>query len=300
MRAAYFPAVLLATGIGWGATQPLGKIAASSGHAPFGLIFWQLVICVLVLGALTLVRGKRLALHPRALRFYLVVAVLGTLVPNFTFYLSVARLPAGIMSIVISAVPLIAFPLSVLLGMDRFGWRRAAGLGLGLTGVCLIAAPGAVLPDPSLAIWVPVALIGPLFYAMEGVFVARNGTEGLDAVQAMFGASVVGLVLCLPISLALGQFYVMRMPPGPTDWALIASSALHALLYATYVWMAARAGAVFASQTSYIVTAAGVIWAMLILNERFPPAVWLAAAVMLGGMFLVQPREKQAVAVNSD
>ena len=116
----------------------------------------------------------------------------------------------------------------------------------------------------------------------------------------MFGASVVGLVLCLPISLALGQFYVMPMPPGPTDWALIASSALHALLYAAYVWMASRGGAVFASQTSYIVTAAGVIWAMQILNERFPPAVWLAAAVMLGGMFLVQPREKQAVAVIGD
>ena len=91
--------ILAAIGIGWGATQPLGKIAASTGHPAFGLIFWQLVVCVLVLGGLTLARGKGLPLHRRALEFYVVVAFLGTLIPNYTFYVSVARLPSGIMSI---------------------------------------------------------------------------------------------------------------------------------------------------------------------------------------------------------
>ena len=41
-RAGY--AIILALiGIGWGSTQPLGKIAASTGHGAFGLIFWQLL-----------------------------------------------------------------------------------------------------------------------------------------------------------------------------------------------------------------------------------------------------------------
>ena len=62
----HYAIILALIGIGWGSTQPLGKIAASTGHQPFGLIFWQLVICVLVLGALTLLRGKRLPLHRRA------------------------------------------------------------------------------------------------------------------------------------------------------------------------------------------------------------------------------------------
>lgn len=85
--------ILLCLGLGWGLTQPLGKIAASTGHKPFGLIFWQLVVCTLVLGALTFLRGKTLSFRPEALRFYVVVAILGTLVPNATFYISVARLP---------------------------------------------------------------------------------------------------------------------------------------------------------------------------------------------------------------
>ena len=287
-----YPAVLLAMGLGWGLTQPLGKIAASTGHAPFGLIFWQLVVCTFVLGALTLIRGKGLSTKPAALRFYVVVAVLGTLVPNATFYISVTRLPSGIMSILISMVPLVAFPMSMMLGMDHFSPRRLGGLALGLAGVLLIALPSASLPDPAMAAFLPLAMVGPLFYAMESTYVARVGTVGMDAVQAMFGASLVGLVLCIPIMLTLGHWFAMPLPPGRAEWSLIASSALHALLYASFVCLAAHAGAVFASQSSYIVTASGVVWAMVILGERFSPWVWAAAAVMLLGLTLVQPRVK--------
>lgn len=290
----FYPALLVALGVGWGATQPLGKIAASTGHGAFGLIFWQLVICTLVLGTLTILRGKTLPLHRRALKFYTVIAILGTLVPNAAFYTSVTRLPAGIMSILISTVPLLAFPMSAALGLDGFSWRRVAGLAMGLLGVALIAFPNANLPEPAMAAYLPLAMIGPVFYAMESTYVARHGTAGMDAVQAMFGASLVGVVLCVPVMLASGHWFAMPLPPGRAEWALIASSSLHALLYSAFVWLAAKAGAVFASQSSYIVTASGVIWAMLILGERFSPWVWAAAAVMLAGLSLVQPRLQKA------
>jgi drug/metabolite transporter (DMT)-like permease len=287
-----YPAMLLGMGVGWGLTQPLGKIAASTGHPAFGLIFWQLVVCTFVLGALTLIRGKGLATTPAALRFYVVVAVLGTLIPNASFYISVTRLPSGIMSILISMVPLLAFPIALALRTDQFSARRLGGLALGLAGVLLIALPSASLPDPAMVAYLPLAMVGPLFYALESTYVARVGTAGMDAVQAMFGASLVGLILCFPVMLAAGHWFAMPLPPGRVEWALIASSALHALLYASFVWLAAHAGAVFAAQCSYIVTASGVVWAMVILGERFSPWVWAAAVVMLAGLALVQPRIK--------
>jgi len=284
--------LLLILGVGWGATQPLGKLATSTGYPPFGLIFWQLVICTVVLGSLSLVRGRGLIFTRASLRFYVVVALLGTLVPNATFYISVARLPAGIMSILISTVPLLAFPMALMLGIDRFSVPRLLGLCLGLCGVLLIALPKASLPDPAMAAFLPFALIGPLFYAMEGTYVARFGTAGMDALQAMFGASLVGLVMCLPVVLALDQWFVPALPFGPAEWGLLLSSALHGLLYATYVWLAARAGAVFAAQASYIVTASGLFWSMILLGERFSSWVWLALVVMLAGLAMVQPRPK--------
>jgi len=175
--------------------------------------------------------------------------------------------------------------------------RRVLGLALGLSGVALIAAPGAALPEASMVAFLPLALLGPLFYAMEGTYVARWGTAGLDAVQAMFGASLTGLVLCLPVTLASGQWIDPTGAWGKAEWALIGSSAVHALVYAAYVWLAARAGSVFASQTSYLVTGTGVVWAMLILGERIPPALWLAMAIMLAGVALVRPRPRAAPVV---
>lgn len=285
-----FALVLMALGLGWGLTQPLGKLATSTGHQPFGLIFWQLVICTLVLGALSLARGKGVVFTRRALVFALVVAVLGTLVPNATFYTSIQHLPSGIMSILISAVPMLSFPMALALGMDRFSVRRIVGLALGLAGVALIAAPGAGLPGHLLA-FLPLALVGPLFYAMEANYVARMGTGGMDAVQAMFMASLVGMILCLPVTLATGQWIDPRGAWGVAEWGLIGSSVIHALCYAGYVWLAARAGAVFTAQCSYLVTGAGVVWAMVLLGERLQPLVWVALVVMLAGVALVRPRD---------
>ena len=287
----FLVAVLLWLGIGWGSTHPLGKIATETGHGPFGLIFWQQVVMVVVLGAIALVRRKGMKLTGPALRFYVVVAVLGTIIPNGTFYASVAHLPSGVMSIIIAMIPMLAFPMALALGMDRFSALRLVGLAMGLTGVALLAAPGAALPDTAMLAWLPVALVGPLFYAMEATYVAWRGTQGMDALQAMLGASLMGLILCAPVMLVMDQSYA-PWPMERDDWALALSSALHALLYASYVWLAATAGAVFAAQSSYLVTAAGMIWAMVLLGERPSATVWLALAVMLAGVALVQPRER--------
>jgi drug/metabolite transporter (DMT)-like permease len=233
-----------------------------------------------------------------ALVFYVVVALLGTLIPNFTFYLSVQRLPSGIMSILISTVPLIAFPLALALGIDRFSPVRLCGLLLGIAGVALIAWPAGSLPDAGMAAFLPLAMVGPFFYAAEASYVAKWGTAGLDPVQAMFGASVMGALICLPVALLSGQFIDPTQAWGRAEWALIASSSIHALVYASYVWLAARAGSVFASQCSYLVTATGLIWAMVLLGERFSPIVWLSLVVMLSGVALVQPRA-QVIAVRT-
>jgi drug/metabolite transporter (DMT)-like permease len=287
--------VLLAMGVAWGATQPLGKIAVSTGHGFFGLIFWQLVVGALVLGPVCAAGGP---LRPGrgAMVFAVSIALIGTIIPNSAFYISVARLPAGIMSILIATVPLMAFPIALAMGMDRVSGMRLAGLGCGIAGVALIALPETSLPEAGMVAYLPLALVGPLFYAIESNVVARFGTAGMNAVQAMFLVSVTGAVMILPVVLATGQWIDPLQPWGRAEWALVAGSVAHATAYAAYVWLAAQAGAVFASQTSYIVTGTGVVWAMVLLGERFSPWVWAALVVMLAGLALVQPRLRDTAA----
>lgn len=289
-------AALVVIGAGWGVTGPLSKIAVSTGYRPLGLIFWQLAISAAVLGVICRATGRPLRIGWPQVRWALVIALIGTLIPNSASYAAYARLPAGVMSILLSLIPMLAFPIALALGIDRFRPARLLGLALGLAAVWLLVAPEASLPDPAMALFIPLGLIAPLCYAFEGNMVAKWGTAGLGPLQLLFWASVFGTGLALPLAWFSGQWIAPRWPLGAPEWALAASSVVHALVYSSYVWLVGRAGSVFAAQVSYLVTGFGMLWAMLILGETYSPFIWAALALMLAGLFLVQPRRAAALA----
>lgn len=285
---------LLLLGAGWGLTQPLIKITVTAGYQPFGLIFWQMLIGALLLGCLRWRMLGRLPFTGKTCAVWLMIATIGTLIPSATGYSAAAHLPSGIMSIVIATIPMMAFPIALALGNDRFSMRRLAGLVVGLTGVGFIALPDSSLPDRAMIAFLPLALIAPLCYAIEGNVVAKWGTAGLDPVQVLFGASAIGTMIALPLAISSGHFFVPRPPFILADGAFLLSSAIHVMVYTGYVWLIGRAGAVFAGQISYLVTGTGVLWAMLLLGESYSLWIWLALVCMGFGLMLVQPRVAEA------
>lgn len=293
---AVFSGVLILLGAGWGMTQPLTKVAVSTGLGHFGLIFWQLVIGAGLMAVLAHLRNTSLPFHRGALRVYVTIALIGTVIPNSASFQAIAHLPSGVVSILLSLIPMIAFPIALGLRLERFSWLRLGGLGLGLTGVLLLVVPEASLPDRAMLVWVPLALVAPIFYAFEGNYVAKWGTAGLDAIQVLYGASLVGAVMALPLAVGSGQFISPFRVWAAPEWALVASSAIHVLVYAGYVWLVGRAGPVFTVQVSYLVTGFGVIWAMLFLGETYSSYIWAALVLMMCGVFLVQPRRNATLA----
>lgn len=291
-----FSAILVVLGAGWGLTIPLTKIAVSTGFGHFGLIFWQLAIGTVLMAGISMARGKGLPLTKPTLGICAVVALVGTLIPNTASYQAAVHIPAGVMSLLLSMIPMFAFPVALAMRLDQFSWSRLSGLAAGLVGVLIIVMPGVSTSLQAPVFWMMVALIAGLCYAMEGNIVAKWGTAGLDPIQVLFGASLVGVVAILPLTFASGQF----IPPmdlfSAPGYALMAASVAHVLVYAGYVWLVGRAGPVFAVQASYLVTGFGIFWARLILGETYPPAVWAAMAFMFVGMYLVQPRPKAALA----
>jgi len=287
---AFFTGVLILMGAGWGATQPMTKIAVSTGYGPFGLLFWQMVIGVVLMGLICAVRGLSLPLHARALRLYLVLALIGAVIPNTISYQVAVHLPAGIMSLLLSVIPMFAFVIALTLGTDRFRWRRVIGLGFGLMGVLMIIVPSVDLGQTIPVGWAALYLVTAAFYAFEGNYIAKWGTEGLGPFQVMLGASLIGGVIVVPIMLATGQYIAPQMSLPLPQLALLGSCVIHAFVYATYVWLAGRAGAVFTTQVSYLVTGFGLLWAWVMLGEAYAPTLWLALGAIFVGMYLVQPR----------
>ncbi|MXX88528.1 MAG: DMT family transporter [Boseongicola sp. SB0677_bin_26] len=283
-----FLALLLA-GAGWGLTQPLTKIAVSEGYRQFGLVFWQVTIGAVALGILQAVRRRRIRRDAAALLVYLQIALVGTVIPNSASYEAIRHLPSGLVSVLLSFVPMFAFPIALAFRIERFVLTRLLGLCLGLAGVLLIVGPEASLPERAMVAFVPLALVAPFFYGLESNLIAKWGTAGLDPVDALFGASVLGSAITFPLAQATGQFIDPRPPWTLPDMALLAASLVHVTAYCLYVWMVGRAGALFAVQVSYLVTGFGVFWAMLLLGEVYSGWVWAAICLMLLGVFLVQP-----------
>jgi drug/metabolite transporter (DMT)-like permease len=281
---------LLACGAAWGLTTPLIKTATQAGHGALGIALWQALLNMLLLGAVLALTGKLrgIPLSGPALRLYAVFGLLGMALPSWASFTGTTHLPSGVMSIVLSLVPIFALPLALALGTERFSGRRLAGVLLGALAVAILASPGGALPGPGLWLWVLVGMLAPFFYAIEGAWVAASRVPA-GPLQVLWGGSVVAVAVLIPLNLLLGG----PILPGPVGRAegLIAAAGLLSLgAYAGYIGLLRRCGAVFGAQVGYVVTGSGVIWAMLLLGERYTPAVWAALGLLFVGLALVQPR----------
>lgn len=285
-------AVLFTIGMGWSITLPLTKIAVSTGHQHFGLMVWQLAIGFCALTLVGLLRKRPLPRHPAALKTYVIIAFVGTILPNSLSYQAAAHLPAGVMSILISMIPIWAFPIALILANERYESRRLIGLCLGFAATLILILPSTQLDGALPVTWLLLTLVVALCYGFEGNFVAKWGTGGCDPLETLWGATFVGLIIIVPAALVSKQWIPPNIALGPPEMAQIVLSGLSIMAYCGYVWLVTKAGPVFSVQVSYIVTIFGVFWSAVLLGERYPGFVWLSLVLMLAGMALVQPRRR--------
>ncbi len=284
---------LVMMGAIWGITPTFGKIIMAAGQRPFGILVWTLVIATVLSGLVTFARGKRLPLTKAAFGLYLGITLLGEVIPHWMTYTAVGELPAGIVAIGLTLVPMFAMPIALAFGFERFNPMRFLGIVIGAVAILMIVGPDTSLPDPSKAGFVILVLIAAICYGGEGNFLTWYGNQGLDSMQMLFGASLLGLCIAIPNALISGQMISPFQPWGLELYIIVFSAIISWGTYVSYIWLIGQAGPVFASQVAYLVTGFGVVWSMLILAERYSLWVWMAFVLMMVGISLVQPRESK-------
>ncbi len=291
-----FHFVLLgATGAAWGLTHPLTKLAVSTGYSALGIMFWQLVIVALISGVALIIRGRRPPIHREALILYAVIALLGTILPDFLIYTAAVHIPAGILAILMAISPMISLPIALALKIERFSFRRTLGALIGLAAILLMVGPDGGLASRTEALWSLVVLCAVVFYASQGNFISWYGQSEVGAMRMLFGATIAAMFVVGPAVLASDQFINPRVEWTAVEWAILGTGTLHAIAYAGFLSLVSRAGPVFASQVSYIVTSTGVFLSMIILGEAYSGWVWLAFALVMLAITLVQPRRAPAI-----
>ena len=281
--------MLLGVGVVWGLSFTLSKVVTSAGAHPFAIAFWQCLGGALTLRAL----GLRPPLNGRHLRFFALVGLLGAALPSSLIYMAAGRgLSAGALSVCVAVVPMITFALSALIGVERASARRAAGLGLGFAAVLTLIGPGTA--DASL--WALAALGAAASYASENVYIGIRRPPGSSSFALLAGILWTAALYLAPLALFSGRAIPLSVPPGPVEAAFVLQMLGNLLAYGGFVALVSRAGPVFASQVSYVVTLAGVGWGGLFLGERHPELFWLALGLMLTGLALSLPRPRAAAA----
>lgn len=253
-----------------------------------------MLVSAAILAVVIALRKIPVTLTRQSVIFYLIIAIIGTVIPNSFSYSAALHLPAGIMAITIATVPMMSLLVALLFGLETFSTSRLLGVLLGVGALILIALPEASLPTPGMTAWLLVALVAPLCYAIEGNYIAARAPAQLDAMVTLMCASIAGCILILPILYLTQSWVSLLVPWDVSRWALLGSSLGHVVAYTGYVWLVARTGAVFTSQISYVVTLVGVVSSIALLNEQYSALVWVAVALMLVGVSLVQPAQHRA------
>ena len=287
--------ILLIVGVSWGLTAPLSKIAVSTGHHYLGLLIWQIIIMILSLGLIQIFRKKKLPLNLNCFWRYVLVALLGTILPNSIMYKAYFHLQSGIMSILVSIVPMIAFLLVLVLKMEKFEIRRFLGVLFGIFAIILIVFPKLDLGYVGEVGWILLALLSPLCYAIEGVWINKIGIAKLDPIEVILGASILGFFILMPIVALNGYWITPYRVWGPAEFAITSSSLIHSIIYVSYIWLIGKAGVIFASQVSYIYTASGIGFSIILLGEGYSLFVWAAVILMLMGLMMVRPSRRSSL-----
>ena len=282
--------LMIVGGVIWGGTFTLAKLVTEAGVHPFGLALWTSVIGVVILLPFALLRHGGVPLGRDYVQVYVIAGTLGTAMPSSVLFFAAAHMPAGIMAIIVSLVPLITYGIALTLGIERLAGLRAAGIGLGFAAILMIVVPDAGLPDPAIVPWVLFALIAPLCYSSENVYLAVRRPPRSNPFVLLCGMMIAGSLILLPPVWVSDSWVALDVISTIPLWWIPALSLINIIGYVMFLELIALAGPLFAAQMGYVVTAAGLLWGMAIFDESHSAWVWAALVVLFAGVALVNPR----------
>ena len=288
-RLALSLALLLGSGGLWGLTFSLAKIVTEAGVHPFGLSLLHGALGAAMLLPYVLMRRGGLPLGRAHIRFYIIAGVLGTALPSLVLFNAAPHLPAGILAIITVTTAVITYAMALGLRIERFVGLRALGVALGFVAMLMILLPEASLPGPGMAAWALFALLIPMCYSAESVYVALRRPPVGDSMVLLCGMLLAGTLMQVPVVWAVDGWASLALPWTEIQWWIIALAVINTLSYLGYLELVRVAGPVFAGQEGYVLSVSGVFWGMVIFGESHSAWVWAAVAVMFGGVALIQP-----------
>ncbi|WP_307453246.1 MULTISPECIES: DMT family transporter [Microbacterium] len=278
------------TGIVWGSSFLFIAIALG-GMTPAQVAGGRLLFGALALAAIVAIRREPLPRGRRIWGHLCVLAASFCVGPFLLFAWAEQHVSSGLASIFNATTPIMTAVMAwAVFRVEKLRPGQLVGIAIGIAGVVVIIAPGAVsdIGDSTVA---QLALLGATAcYGFSLAYMRRFlGDSGLSGVAFAFGyiaPAAAFMVLLSPVILA----EPMRLST-PVALSIVALGVLGTGV--AYVWNqnTLRAwGPTRASTVTYITPVVGVALGILVLGERISWNEPVGAAVVFLGILLVQQR----------
>ncbi len=281
--------LVIAVGVAWGLTPSLARMASGIGSNPMGLALWVNVVAAAFCLSIAAYRRKLPSLGWPEVRFFLAWALIAGIMQRLTTFWVTQHVEATMLSLIVTLKGLMVFAFAAAMKVEKASPRRLLGLLVGLSGVAIVLTTRLDGNGLTGNFWLIVALLLPLLFAIEAILMAAKRPEHIDMFASVGIMMLLSAIMLAPMVVYSGNLIVLSAETA----GLSALILLMGIVGASSVFLAfhlvAKAGAVFASQSAYAMTIAGIVWGMLLLNEELSAVAWGAVVMILIGLYLVEP-----------
>ena len=281
--------LVLAAGVTFGLMPALSRMAVGMGAPPLGLLVWVNIVAAIFCFAVAGARGGMPRLRLAHMKFFVLWAIILGLFHRLAIFFVAKHVEATVIALAGSLRGFLVFGFAALIALEPPTLRRLSGLAVGFAAICALLfmqeSDRGLLFSP----WMAAALLVPIFHSLHTLLMTWRPRE-LDTYATVGVMLVISTVLLAPVAAATGDLFMPAFTLGKLEIIILVLGISSAFSLALMLDLVALAGAVFASQAAYSQTIAGVLWAMLLLNEQLSQAAWIAVALVLIGIWLVEPK----------
>jgi drug/metabolite transporter (DMT)-like permease len=200
--------------------------------------------------------------------------------------LVIARMPAGLLTLIVSMAPVATLLIAWLFRADRIDLPRVAGVTLGAVAIFAILLPDAHSQQAVAWRWLLLASLVPLSYAIHHNFTSRYWPQDSDSYQVACGEAIYASLMLL----AFAAFHwdwqdLQAWNRGHT--AILVMAAISLVDIYIYFELIRLKGPIYCSHANYFMVVSGVFWGMLLFAERPSPMMWSSALLLMLSLYLI-------------
>ena len=219
--------------------------------------------------------------------FFTVAGIFAYIVPLYVEFLVAPKMDSGILVLIVSSVPVFTLIIVWIFRLLDVNVRLILGTFFGLVGISII-----ILGDTNKSVnfWALLALIVPLSYSFDAIFMEKYWPNELNTFQVAFGECFASLVLLIIFNFLFDTNFseYIYWISLPSFWLLTFVTFIEISLF---FYILKIRGAVFINLGSYLVMPAGFLWGFIIFGETFTLVKLVCTLLIISSIFLIGNHE---------